>query len=362
MFKILDRYILRKYISTYLFTALLFTMVGIAIDLSEKVEKFIIHKLSFWEVLTTYYIHFIPFLNGLLWPLYALIAVIFFTSRMAYNSEIISMFNAGMSFRRVAQPYMIGAMLFALGHLAGNHYFIPEANKRRLDFEHEYIWTSNEKGRTSNIHLFMEPGKKIFINFYRKADSSMVDIRLEQFEGQHLTSLLKARSAQWQYETRTWRLRNYEIRSIDSLGEELVMGMGMELDTMLNLEPADFVEYVDQKDMMTTPELTVYIDKLRSRGSGNARKYEVERHRRTADPFTILILSLIGVAVASRKVRGGLGLHLAIGIALGAVYIFLSRFSATFAMNQSLSPLLGVWIPNILFTIVSIWLSSRAQQ
>lgn len=362
MLKALDRYILRKYSSTYLFAALIFSLVAVAVDLSEKIEKFIVNKLSFTEVLTSYYIHFVPFINGLLWPIYALISVIFFTSRLAYNSEIIAMFNAGMSFRRLARPYMIGAGIFALGHLAGNHYFIPTANKQRLDFEHQYIWTTNEKGRSNDIHMFLKPGEKIFISFYRKADSSMVDVRLERYEGQQLTSILKARSAQWLSEKRAWRMRNYEIRQLDSLGEQYVSGLGSELDTVLNVEPADFVEYVDQKDMMTTPELIRYIDKLRTRGAGNARKYEVEKHRRSADPFTILILSLIGVAVASRKVRGGLGLHLAIGVGIGAVYIFLSRFSTTFAMNQSLSPLLGVWIPNLVFTGVSLWLASRAQQ
>lgn len=362
MLKTLDRYILRKYSTTYLFTALIFSLVSIAVDLSEKVEKFIVNKLSFGEVLSTYYIHFLPFINGLLWPIYALISVIFFTSRMAYNSEIISMFNAGMSFWRLARPYLIGASVFAAGHLAGNHFFIPNANKHRLDFEHQYIWTTNEKGRSNDIHMFLRPGEKIYISFYRKADSTMVDVRLERYEGQQLTSLLKARSAQWQEAAGSWRLRHYEIRQIDSLGEQLISGMGKELDTVLNVHPSDFVEYVDQKDMMTTPELIRYIDKLKVRGAGNARKYEVEKHRRTADPFTILILSLIGVAVASRKVRGGLGLHLAIGIGIGAVYIFLSRFSTTFAMNQSLSPLLGVWIPNLVFTAVSLWLASKAQQ
>jgi lipopolysaccharide export system permease protein len=310
-----------------------------------------------------YYINFFPYINGLLWPLYALISVIFFTSRLAYNSEIISMFNAGMSFRRLLRPYMIGATIMALGHMVGNHYFIPRANKARLDFEYQYIWTTNDKGQTNDLHLFLKPGEKIFINFYRKADSSMIDVRLERYEGQTLTSILKARSARWMGTTRTWRLRSYEIRELDSLGgEHLISGMGEELDTMLNLEPADFVQYVDQKDMMTTPELSHYIDKLRSRGAGNTRKFEVERYRRTADPFTILILTIIGVAVASRKVRGGMGLHLAIGIGVGAIYIFLSRFSTTFAMNQSLSPLLGVWIPNIIFAGISYWLAKRAQE
>lgn len=362
MLKILDRYILRKFVGSFLFTALLFTMVGMAIDLSEKVEKFIVHKLTFQEVLFGYYIHYIPYINGLLWPLYALIAVIFFTSRLAYNSEIISMFNAGMGFRRLIRPYVIGSFVFGLALLAGNHYIIPKANKHRLDFEHEYIWTTNEQGRTNNVHMFLKPGEKIYINFYRKADSSMVDVRLEQYDGQQLTSMLKARNAKWLPEERRWRLRNYEIRSFHAEGDELILGAGAELDTLLNIEPADFVEYVDQKDMMTTAELDTYIEKLRIRGSGNLRKYLVEKHRRSADPFTIIILSIIGVAVASRKIRGGMGLHLAIGVVIGASYIFLSRFSATFAMNQSLSPLLGVWIPNFLFVLVSIFMARRAQQ
>lgn len=362
MLKKLDRYILRKYAGTYLFTALLFSLVAIAVDLSEKIEKFVLNKFSPTTVFMDYYIHFLPFINGLLWPIYALIAVIFFTSRMAFNSEIISMFNAGMSFWRVARPYMIGGTIFMLGHLLGNHYFIPNANKHRLSFEHQYIWTTNEQGRSNNVHMFLRPGEKIYINYYRKADSTMVDVRLERYEKQQLTSYLKARTGQWLPDKREWRLQNYEIRQLDSLGEKLISGEGMTLDTALLIYPEDFVEYVEQKDMMTTPELMKYIDKLKIRGAANARIYEIEQHRRTADPFTILILSIIGVAVASRKVRGGLGLHLAIGIGIGAVYIFLSRFSTTFAMNQNLAPVLGVWIPNIVFTGVALWLAKRAQQ
>lgn len=362
MLRKLDRYILGKYSATYLFTALVFSLVATAVDLSEKLEKIIVNKLSAGEVFVDYYIHFLPYINGVLWPIFALISVIFFTSRMAYNSEIIAMFNAGISFARFMQPYLIGAVLFGGLHLVGNHWFIPEANKKRLEFEHQYIWPSNEKGKSSDVHLFLKPGEKIFINFYRKADSTMVDVRLEQYRGQQLTSVLKARSAQWMSESGKWKLRNYEIRQIDSLEEKLIDGAGKELDTLLNVSPDDFVEYVDQKDMMTTPELSRYIGKLRQRGSGNTRKYEVEMHRRTADPFTILILTLIGAALASRKVRGGLGLHLAMGMIIGAVYIFLSRFSTTFAMNQSLAPILGVWLPNLLFGGIALWLGSKAQQ
>ena len=362
MLKILDQYIIKKYLTTFFFVGLMFSMIAVVIDFSEKVEEFIKKSVTTKEIIVDYYMTFIPFINGLLWPLFAMIAVIFFTSRLANNSEIISILNAGVSFKRLLQPYMIAAGIIIACHLLANHIGIPKGNKIRLDFEHRYTDTYADKGKTKDLHMFIAPDTKVYIRFYSKGDTSARDFRLEKFKDGELVYLLKAKRAKWKGEPNKWQLQNYEIRTFEGMKETFIQKKNEKMDTIFNLYPDDFVRYHNQKEMMTTAELQDFIDMERQRGLSPTKVYEIEIHRRTAEPFTILILTLIGVALASKKIRGGMGLHLAIGMAIGAVYIFLSKFSITFATNKSLSPLLGVWIPNIIFSIVAIYLLLRAQK
>ena len=362
MIKKLDKYIIKKFLSTFFFTALIFTMIAAVIDFSEKVENIIEEPITIKQVIFDYYLNFLLFIDGLLWPLFTLIAVIYFTSRMAYNSEIISILNAGVSFRRLMLPYMISAALVAGMLMVGNHYVIPSGNKKMLDVVYTYFDKNKDRGKTRDVHMFVSPNTKVYIQSYRKRDSTAADFRIEQFEEDRLTYLFKAKVAEWQGPPNKWRLRDYEIRSFDGLKEELILGRGKYLDTTLNLTPADFVDYAEQQTMMTTPELRAYIQKQKDRGVGNTQKYEIELYRRSAEPFTIFILTIIGVAIAARKVRGGVGLHLAVGIGLGAIYIFLSRFSIVFATGQAVPPLIGIWFPNILFTAIAIYLLLRAQK
>ncbi len=362
MLKKLDQYIIRKFLSTFFFTVLIFTMISVIIDFSEKVEKFIEEPITKQEIFIGYYPNFILFIDGLLWPLFTLIAVIFFTSRMAYNSEIISIFNAGVSFQRLMRPYLVAATFIAGLHMVGNHYFIPKGNKTRLDIVHTYIWRDNDKGKTQDVHMFLSPDTKVYINYYRKRDSTARKFRLERFEGNELVYLLKANTAEWMGPPDKWKLRNYEIRKFDGMEEELILGNGKEIDTTLALTPADFVDYKDQHTMMTTAQLNKYIDNQMQRGIGNTQKYEIEKHRRTAEPFTIFILTIIGLSIAARKVRGGVGLHLAMGIGIGALYIFFSRFAIVFAAGQSIPILLGIWLPNLVFSLVAVYLARYAQK
>ncbi len=362
MLTTLDKYIIKKFLSSFFFTVLIFTLISVVIDFSEKVEKFIEEPITKEEIIFQYYPNFIIFIDGLLWPLFTLIAVIFFTSRMAYNSEIISIFNAGVSFKRLMRPYLLSASFLAFLYLIGSHYFIPKGNKTRLDLEHKYFAQTNDKGRTNDVHMFVGPQTKVYVNRYNKRDSSIRNFRLEQFDGNQLVYLLKAGSADFLGEPGKWRLRNYEIRTFNGQQETLTLGRGEQMDTTINLFPEDFVDFIEQQTMMTTAQLRAYIKKQKSRGVGNLEKYLVELYRRTAEPFTIFILTIIGVSVAARKVRGGMGLHLAIGIGIGALYIFLSRFAIVFANGQALSPLVGIWLPNIIFTSVAVLLVLRAQK
>ena len=362
MLKILDQYIIKRYLSTFFFTVMIFSMISVIIDLSEKVDDFIEEDVTITQIIVDYYLNFLVYINSLLIPLYAMISVIFFTSRLAYNSEVISILNAGVSFRRLLLPYLTAAGLITTVHLIGNHYIIPHSNKTRLDFEHTYIWKYSDKGKTDNVHLFLEPGVRAFIQSYQKRDSSAQGFKLERIEGQNLVSVLKAKRAEWIGETQKWRLSNYEVRDFDGMKEYIHIGNAERIDTSINLHPKDFVRYTNHREMMDTPELTSFINSERQRGMGNTKVYEIERHRRTAEPFTVIILTIIGVAVAARKVRGGMGLHLALGVAIGAAYIFLSRFSTVFATNESLTPFFGVWIPNFVFLGLGVYLISVAQK
>jgi lipopolysaccharide export system permease protein len=362
MLKKLDRYIIGKFLRTFFFTVLIFTMISVIIDFSEKVEKFIEEPITRKEIIVDYYPNFILYIDGLLWPLFTLIAVIFFTSRLAYNSEIISIFNAGVSFKRLIMPYLVASSIIAAMHLVGNHIVIPKGNKTRLDLVHTHIWRDNDKGKTKDVHMFVSPDTKIYIRYFRKRDSTARDLRLERFEENELVYLLKAKSAEWQGDPDKWRLINYEIRTFNGMNEALTIGKGKQIDTTINFSPADFIDYKEQHTMMTSAELQRHIKKQRDRGVGNTQKYEIELHRRTAEPFTIFILTLIGVSIAARKVRGGMGLHLALGIAIGAIFIFLSRFAVVFATEQAIPVFLGIWIPNIVFSFVAVYFVLNAQR
>lgn len=363
MLKKLDWYIIRNFLSTFFFTALIFTMIAVSIDFSEKVEKFVEEPITKKEIIFDYYPGFIMFIDGLLWPLFALISVIFFTSRMAYNSEIISMLNAGISFRRLMRPYLVGAAFIALLHFAGNHFFIPIVSKAKLNIEGQYLdKNKRKKEKTADFHFFVSPEEKIYIGVFGRQDSSAQHFRIEHFKDGQLTSVLKAARAQWIGPPNQWRLINYEIRHFNGDKETLVSRRRDQKDTTLNFTPADFLEEVEAHTSMTTPELMQHLRKQRSRGISNVERYEVELQRRTAEPFSIFILALIGMAVAARKVRGGMGLHLAMGIAIGAIFVFVSRFAIVFASGKILPVLLGIWLPNIIFAIPAIYLIRNAQK
>lgn len=362
MLTILDRYILYKFLRTFFFTVLIFSMIAVVIELSDKIEKFIEEPITKQEIIFQYFPTFILFVASLLWPLFTLIAVIFFTSRMASNSEIISIFNAGVSYRRFMRPYLVGAFIIAALNFIGNHYFIPMGNETMLRIQYTYIYSDKDKGKTQNVHMFVAPDTKIYVEFFRKRDTTARTFRIEHFDNNRLESTIKATSARWIGAEEKWRLEDYEIRTFDGLEEGIIIGRGKQIDTTLNLTPQDFVDYEEQHTMMTTPVLKDYIAKQKSRGAGNTKKYEVELYRRTADAFTVFILTLIGMAIASRKVRGGIGLHLAIGIMTGAIFIFFSRFSIVFATGQVVPPLLGMWMPNIVFGIIATYLILRAQK
>ncbi len=368
LLKKIDKYIIGKYLKTFFFTVLLFTMISFIIDLSTQMESFLEEACTIEEIVYDYYLPFIPWINGLLFPLYALISVIFFTSRMAYDSEIISILNAGVSFRRMMRPYFIGACIIGGLHLFANHYLIPLGNKSKVNFEHTYLYKGEDKGRTRDVHLVLNRDTannsitKAYVKTYARIDTSVRNLILERFVDTRLVYRLKASRAEWIKPPNHWKLRDYEIRTFNGEQETMTFGNHQHIDTTLNMFHDDFVLYENDKLTMTTPELQRAINREKARGVKTTKGFLLEIQRRSAEPFTVLIVTLIGMAIAARKVRGGLGLHLALGVALGAAYVFLSRFSTTFATNQTLAPELAVWIPNILFTFILIYLISKAQK
>lgn len=358
----IDRYIIRKYVSTFFFTALLFSIIAVTIDFSEHIEKFFDANVSRKEILLDYYLNFIPHINGLLWPIFSLIAVVFFTSRMARNTEVVALLNAGMSYGRFLRPYLITAIFLSILYLVGNHFVFPNGNKKKLAFENTYIFPGNLRVKSNNIHMFIGPETKVYISNYHKHDSTGTGFRLEKFDDLHLTYMLKARSFEYLPESEKWRLRDYDIRKWVDGKEYYFSGRNMVLDTLIPLYPSDFVYFINDKEMMTSKELLDFIHYEKERGVGTSKVMQAEYHRRWAEPFSILILTVIGASIASRKLRGGMGLHLALGVLTGAMFIFLSKFALTFSTNLNMPPVVAMWLPNVLFGAFAGYLAKRAQK
>lgn len=357
----LDRYLIKQYLTTFVFVLGIFTLISMAIDFSDKVQSFIEKPCTLKNIVVDYYAGWIFHMASLILPVYTLVAVVFFTSRLAFNSEILSILNAGVSFRRLMRPYLIAGGAVALFHLTLNHVVVPRLNKSRLWFEHTFVWTDQEKGRTSNVHIFTDPNTKVFIRGYNKTNQTASGLRLEKMDGNRVISILDADQASWQDSLGRWRIPSYSVRNFDGLHERYAR-FTTALDTMINISPQDFVFYQNHSQELTTSELRESIDRERSRGLANSRGYEIEMHRRSADALTNIILTIIGLAVAGRKVRGGMGLHLALAIGIGALYILLSKFAVSFATSGTVPVSLGMWIPNIVFGCVALWLVSRAQK
>lgn len=341
---------------------LLISLVSVVIDFSEKINKFMDNDLSTWDVLSGYYLPFIPWINGLMWPLFSLIAVIFFTSRMARNTEIIAMLSSGVSFYRVMVPYLIASSILAGLFWVGKNYVIPHSNTIKNDFEYKYLTKKHSKTLNNDVHFYLNEKEKVHIRYYRKRDTTAQGFRIETFEDGKLVKTLKAERLIFLEAPNKWTLKDYEVRTFRGMEETLLNARGQKKDTVLNITPADFVQNMKLMENMPSDALREYVEREKGRGVGAAKNFLIQLHQRNSEPFSIIILTIIGLAVASRKVRGGMGLHLAIGVVIGATFVIIGQFSATFSNNLSLSPAMGAWMPNILFAIVAIVLVRYSQK
>jgi len=350
MLKTLDRYIIKKFLGTFIVVLAMFIVIAIVFDVVEKLEDFLGKDVPLTEIIFDYYLNFIPYFAVLFTPLFLFIAVIFFTSRMAYRSEIVSVLNSGITFNRLLVPYFISAFFITALNIYMNLWVIPDANKTRLAFEDAYIgYTPHNPD--NNIHFQIAKNEFMYIENFNVADSSGYKFAYEKFDDGKLLYKLRADRIQWDAKKKVWEVKNYAERTNDSLKETLRFGR----DSLIryNFAPGDLKRDENAMEALNEHELNARIDELKLRGADDVSFYEVEKYQRTAFPFAIPILTLIGVSLSSRKVRGGSGLHIGIGIALSFTYIMFQQVSKTFSTNGNLPAVIGVWIPNVIFGIIA---------
>ena len=357
---LLDWYIIKKFIGTYVFSIILIISIAIVFDFNENLSKFTQYHAPWRAIIFDYYANFIPYYSNLFSPLFVFIAVIYFTSKLAGNSEIIAMMATGMSFRRLLRPYMFTCVLIALTTFYLNAYVIPHGTIIRQQFENRYrrnkVTTAAE-----NVQIRLSKNTVVYIQHYDDRMKRGFGFSLDKFADKKLVSHMTA--SEIQYDTIAdskyhWKANNWKIRTLKGLRETITSGAVK--DTMLLMEPADLIYAKGQQETFTSPELLQYISKQTSRGSANVKQYEVEYHKRIAMSFASFILTIIGASLSARKRKGGMGLYLGIGLGLSFAYIMLQTVSSTFAINADAPPMLAAWIPNIIFAVIAFFCYRQA--
>lgn len=361
MIKIIDRYVLRKLFATSIFMVLIFSVIAVVIDTSEKADDFVKSGLSTWQIMTQYTVGFVAFIFSMIFPLMVFIAVIFFTSKMAGRTEIVAILAGGVHFNRFLRPYFVGSLVMGAFFWVATQYWIPRANVLRGNFQATYIdaKSSYEQGeygkRSRNYYIRIDSNTFAGLRSYDTVTKSALGgFFMERMKGTRVVYNLRADNARWDTAKKTWKLDNVVERKIDGMNEKVKILQDTTIK--LNVDPSDirFDKYL--KDKMTTPQLVAYIQEEEGRGSEGLNEFKVERYRRDATPVSVVILTFIGAVVASRKTRGGSGLHLAVGIITAAIFVVMDKFSLTFSTKGSFPPFLAAWTPNFLFILVAIWL------
>lgn len=355
---LVDKYIMRTFLGTYFFAIVLILSVSVVFDINEKIDDFLSPEVSLYEIVVHYYLNFIPYYANIFSPLFVFISVIFFTSKLADNSEIISMLASGMSFKRLLRPYLLAAACISMLSFVLSNYVIPPGTKLRLDFENKYIRNKRTEYATA-IQLELQPGHILFINSYTRSAKRAYDVAIDRFEQGDLVGRLTANSARYDTLGR-WKLYDYKDRSFSQYQEQITTGV--ELDTLLGVDPEDFMITAKDVETLTSPEIAEYIDKQRSRGVGNVQLFQIEYHKRFASVFSAFILTFIGAVLSSKKVKNGMGINIAIGLGLSFAYIFFMTLTSTFAISGSLPAWLAAWLPNIVFVFIALGLWRQAPQ
>ncbi len=361
LMKKLDWYIIKKLIVTFFFCIILFTLITIAVDSSEHTENFVKSGLSTTEIITEYYFGFVPYIWGLLFPLFVFIAVIYSTSRMAVRSEIIAILASGTSFNRFLRPYLIGGIFLAAILFFAGRQIIPRGNEIRSNFQIKYIdkFDPTKMGSYTDTYYRRADSNSYFgIKYYDSVSKSAGTFFLNRTRDTNVIYNLRAESMRWDTAKKNWKLANVVERKVHSLGEEITKYDTLNID--LNLQPNDLRRDYYLKDKLTSSELKRFIKLEELRGTEGLNTLKVEHYRRTATSISVILLTLIGAVIASKKTRGGSGLHIAVGFILASLFILTDRFSTTFSVKGNFSPFLAAWVPNIIFIVVAVFLYRRA--
>ena len=359
--KKIDLYISKRFLVTFFVALLLIIGIVIIFDISEKIDDFSGKHVPLHEIIFDYYINFVPYFINMFSSLFVFITVIFFTSRMAANSEIIAILSGGVSYHRMMVPYIATSVLIALLSLGLNLYVIPQANAKRVEFEVKYIRHSHVKDKRREIHYKIAPGQYVYVDNFSTWNNTAYRFTLEDIDGGRLKRKLTADSAVWDSTFGGWHLRNWFIREYSEGLEDRIIS-GEKKDTVIALTVTDFYENNRTVEKLSGRQLNQLIDKQKMRGDANVMYAEIEKHTRTSMPFSCIILTIMGVSLSSRKRRGGTGWNLAIGIGLAFSYILFQRFSQMFVFTGALPAWLALWIPNMLYTIIAAVLYDRARR
>lgn len=354
--KRIDTYIIKKFLGTYFFSITLILSIAVIFDLTEKLDKFFEHNAPLKAIVFDYYLNFIPYYMNMFSPLFTFIAVIFFTSKMANNTEVIAILASGVSFRRLMLPYFISAAFIALISFTVGGYIIPPANKIMLNFQDKYIQPI-KRDNARNVQMEVEKGVIMYIERFEVSNNTGYRFSLEKFEGKTLVSRLTAQTIAWDSAYK-WKITDYLQRDFNGMRENITKGASK--DTTILVKPEEFFITAAEAPQLNNVQLGSYLRKQRNRGVGNIQGFEDEYYKRFSMPLAAFIMTLIGVSLSSRKVRGGMGLHLGVGLALSSIYILFSTMSTSFSVSGSMSAFAAVWLPNVLFILIGIYLYNTA--
>lgn len=357
--KVIDRYIIGKYLGTFMFTLGLFIVITVVFDVSEHLDNFLKNHSSIQEIAFKYYAGFIPFYMNMLSPLINFLAVIFFTAKMANQTEIVPILSSKASFNRFLRPYFLCATLIFVVSLFANIYLIPFTNKLKITFENSHSFNGDDPTK-SEVHIQLDKRTFVFLQSYDNTIHTGYQFVMEKFDGDQLREKLVANSVVYDSVKNVWSIRNFSVRYVNGLKEKYIESTATQKDTVLDMRPTDFIQYDNQYSAMSTAQLNKNIDREQQRGTGALKEMLWEKYRRFVYPLSSYVLTLIGVSLSSRKVRGGIGLPLGIGIFLCFTYIVVDKFALVFAVKGSMPPLLAVCLPNGIFAIVGYYLLQKA--
>ena len=360
--KLIDKYIIKKFLGTFFFCIVLILTIAVVFDFAEKIDNFMEKHAPLKAIIIDYYMNFIPYFATLFAPMFVFIAVIFFTSKMAVNTEIIAILNSGMSFRRMMWPYFLSALVLAIFTFLLTNFVIPKSNLIRMDFEDKYYNSSARRITVENVHRqeFKQDNKNVlvYLGSYNPINQRGTNFTIEKIDSGKLVSKLSATTVIYDTATHKWTAVNYYLRQIRD--NEEIITRGKQIDTTLTIKPSDFSKDPNIVGTMTYRELDDYIDLLRMQGSDELKLFLIEKHRRYANPFAVFILTLIGVSLSSKKIRGGIGMNIGIGLMLSFSYILFLQFASQFCLKGNLEPMLAMWIPNIIYSIIALVLYKLA--